>query len=630
MEIKSETIKLIKLKVPLYKNKKFFKIFKDIFIDLTMKCIKNENFIAESKSKMKDNSINNKNDKLDDEDISYKNTKRNSLWFDVMKNAFTKINIKDYDYKNNHIVRNGNNSTDKYKKEEDQANKFQKNQQNKYEINNLVYLYLYHESLNLLEKLINISKKEKSPITNLSRIYLGLCSENLGLIKMISNENFKGDFSRRKFMKKFTIIEYNDKRFNTINNKENNINDEPKIYKKNNLKIRYISNLKAKLAKKKSSLNNKKSKEDNIISLERNKNEELNINNMYKEEEKNKNNFNTDAINEDFMKGIYNLNNKNKSNLSKVAYASSFARLFIGETDISSIRERYNSNMDVRKKKNLEKKYNIKRKKKNRSLSSTYLKMFLNKINQIKKSKLPVIEKNIAGILEKFIKNQDVINKAKKINIKDYDLYEDEKNLNGIYTNNNSTIKLQTIDNNNNINKNYISSSSKKNNNSSISKEIGNTPERKKLAIYNNIKLGKKEKNKTTNLSFNKKGFKNYINSSNYNRIINEYRQLHKVPNRKEIIKLYFNEQMNQDKNSKTLLTERNNLSKNTYRHIFRKNISKKIDNDMDNNKFYLKKNSILSNNKDSKLYNRFEISQRNNNVQNFLTKNDFFYEKYL
>ena len=51
MEIKNETLKLIKAKVELYNNKKYFKIFKDILLNLSMKVMKNENIISEYKMK---------------------------------------------------------------------------------------------------------------------------------------------------------------------------------------------------------------------------------------------------------------------------------------------------------------------------------------------------------------------------------------------------------------------------------------------------------------------------------------------------------------------------------------------------------------------------------------------------
>ena len=47
MEIKNETLKLIKSKVEFFNNKKYFKIFKDILLNLSMKCMKNENIILE-------------------------------------------------------------------------------------------------------------------------------------------------------------------------------------------------------------------------------------------------------------------------------------------------------------------------------------------------------------------------------------------------------------------------------------------------------------------------------------------------------------------------------------------------------------------------------------------------------
>ena len=40
LEMNNETIKIIKSKVPLYQNTAYFKLFKDILIDYTMKYLK--------------------------------------------------------------------------------------------------------------------------------------------------------------------------------------------------------------------------------------------------------------------------------------------------------------------------------------------------------------------------------------------------------------------------------------------------------------------------------------------------------------------------------------------------------------------------------------------------------------
>ena len=160
---------------------------------------------------------------------------------------------------------------------------------------------------------------------------------------------------------------------------------------------------------------------------------------------KKENNFNNDIISEDFIKSLNKLNKKNKNATLKILYSSSFTRLFIGETDIDSIRERYLSNIDTKKEQKLEKNN------KYYTLSGAYLKMFLNRVIQDQKNNVPLMEKNLETLLNKFKKNQELIDRFKRINIDTEKLYHNDlmtsKNEN-TFQRINTTSKLEMRPNN--------------------------------------------------------------------------------------------------------------------------------------------------------------------------------------
>ena len=169
MEMNNDSIKLIQSKVPLYKNDKYFKIFKDIFINCTIKFLRTNNNI----STKTDN-----NNKL--ENIYFNKTESNFYWKKIMINIFTPKKIKTYNLKKN-LLMDEDYIVNRKEKGEDYCFIFTKNHK-PYETNNLVYLYLYHLSRMKLQKLNILSKKEKTPLTNIARIYLGLCAQNIGVI----------------------------------------------------------------------------------------------------------------------------------------------------------------------------------------------------------------------------------------------------------------------------------------------------------------------------------------------------------------------------------------------------------------------------------------------------------------
>ena len=226
--------------------------------------------------------------------------------------------------------------------------------------------------------------------------------------KTKTNENESSVSSKKIILKKINTNDYNnDKQLNTKNN--NNNNNENTISTFNNcvMKIKYISDLKSRLAKKNINMNMKnQSNKDSKKIIEKNKDDSnSNSNISYSEDEKKKeNNFNNDIISEDFIKSLNKLNKKNKNATLKILYSSSFTRLFIGETDIDSIRERYLSNIDTKKEQKLEKNN------KYYTLSGAYLKMFLNRVSQDQKNNVPLMEKNMELRSGKNILNIIIIN----------------------------------------------------------------------------------------------------------------------------------------------------------------------------------------------------------------------------
>lgn len=229
-----ETIKLIQSKVTLFKNQKYFKLFKDIFIKCTMKLMKNDNYI---------NNKNINNNKIDN--ISINKNENSAYWTKIMKNIYMPKKIKGYILKKN-ILTDEEYNLDSNKDRIDYFYVFFKNNKT-YETNNLVYLYLSYLSKIQLQKLNIISKKEKAPLTNIARIYLGLCAQKIGImavnrkkqIKNITNENLPmiKKSTNECHLDEDTTKEENSPK-NKINNEKNNkINDYI-------VKIKYISDLK--------------------------------------------------------------------------------------------------------------------------------------------------------------------------------------------------------------------------------------------------------------------------------------------------------------------------------------------------------------------------------------------------
>ena len=619
MEINNETIKLIKSQVSLYKNQNYFRIFKDIFIDLTMKYLKSDNSNKEIKMKKI-----NKEDKL--KSININEYDNSSLWYNVMKNIFINKQIKNYVLQNSSsfVIKNQYNANKK--DEEDYCYLFTTKKNNQYTTNNLVYLYLYHLSEIKLCKLKIISKKEKTPLTNIVRIYLGLCAQHIELLKLKTKKDKRKVKSEKLSNKKLiTKLTLRDEVIKNENNPKNIIvNNDIKF--NNNMKIKYISNLKTSLAQKLLKLKNKYSKEKEKNILENNKNELQNNNTNDKEEEKKNENddFHDDLINEEFIKSLNNLNKKNKNFSLKILYSSSFTRLFIGETDIDSIRERYLSNLNVKKEEKLGKKNG------DSNQSETYLKIFFNRVIQNPKNELPLIEKNMENLLTKFRKNQEIIEKYKRITLKEEKLNKNKKKdfkkikrMNTVINcENNTKMKINldfNTDDDNDVNKNFTTYSSYK----FKRNETLRTPKRKKDIINNNndndIINDYKNKKNRKNMSFNKRGINNIL-------------KINKNRNKKSnnILKINIRNNIFQELNKNILLTERNNNSqKSNFKLLFEKKLFKnKNNNNLYNKSLSLNKN-LTSKGERRHLYNKMAKCKINNKTKNFFTKNDFYFNKY-
>ena len=355
-----------------------------------------------------------------------------------------------------------------------------------------------------------------------------------------------------------------------------------------------------------------KNKDNDMNNSQRNKRNDSNIN-IYKEEEdeKNRNNFNTERINEEFIKSINDLNQKNINNSSKILYSSSFTRLFIGETDVKSIRERYNSNVNVKKEQKMEKK----KKNINPSLSGSYLKIFLHKVNQIRKSKLPIIEKNIEGVLKRYKRNQEIIDKFKRVSIKEEDLLNDDENINNdnkrindISSKFDTSENIIKIDNRMDVDQNYLTLSKTKKNTRLIK-----TPQNNQIMNSNN---GKK--------------VKDIFRNDNRGKTISSYKNKNRAGingNDNRFFKCKLNNKLIQKKESKTILTERNNLHRKQYKLISDKNLNNNMDsNEKGVNSLYSGRNLNLIR-KERYSYQNFGIFEKSGEIKYFLTRKDFYFD---
>ena len=580
MEIKNDTIFQIKTKVLLYKNKKYFPLFRNIFINNTLNYLlsKNKSHIV-SNTKVGDVS--------DDKE-------KISLWSIVAKNFKKDIEIIDYDL--NNFRRNGNEE-----KEDEYFLDYLLNQTGVIQINNLVFSYLNRVANNKISKLLCISNKDKIPLINLMKIYLGLCSQNLFSLGINNNNTIivKRNSLNNNFLKNFS--KKITKRYNTnersINKNILNINEESKVKKIPILKL---------------------NKENSIIDkIKPNESFKKTISkNQSKFEEENdtqKNNSNSacdDMLFEQLQKSIKKLTTKNKNINSKILYSSSLARLFIGETDKESIREKYLTNFEIKKEKKLNKN-------KDKNLSSIFLKVFLSRLEQNKKNKLPLIEKGVENILIKFKKNQEIIDKFARLKNKTINstyFYDNFKDFNK------TTNKIGKINYNlKNMNKEskmimqYKHIRGKKIQNKLVKKIVN----KNKILNMNKIKINKINKislsyNKIKNKLINKeKEKKKEIFDYNYNSDLKKYLNLKKALNQNDSIKV-----IEKEIKSKSLETK--------------KIIKRKKD---DNNIININGNLTARIKRENNIFLRYKLFKPNkepknkNNVINYLTKDDLFFD---
>ena len=595
MEIKNDTIFQIKTKVLLYRNKKYFKIFRNIFITNTLEIISSKNKVH-MVSNQKINETTNKA------------KEKKSLWEVIEKNIKKEKEIIDYDLNNYKVRRNEEN-------EDEHFLDYLFNQTNLIQVNNIVYSYLKKVAILKLNKLLSISNKDKIPLINLMKIYLGLCSENFISLKRVNNTIAIGRNSQHILIKKIS------KRYKT--NEKTNQNRNA-LLNEDNKSSNKIPLIKLKLDKKLSidKLNDSIKK---TISL--------NQSNIIEENERQKNNSKSeydDVIYEELKKSISKLTQKNKGINSKILYSSSFTRLFIGETDKESIREKYLSNFEIKKEKKLDKN-------KDKNLSSIYLKVFLNRLEQNKKNQLPVLEKGVESILVKFKKNQEIIDKFTRLK---------HKNLNSNFHNlfyaklkrlNKTTTKVKKMNFFNNIkkeiyaNRNTISIDNyQKKHLESINgmktpnKLIKPIIDKKKLLDLNTLKLDGNKTTKYNNLYNNKIKF-NYKENEKL-KPLNEY-------NHNSNLKKYFNPNIERNDSIKLIKDEK--VKPKSYinkKIIINSNKYDDIDSDTD---FLMTSGNLTARAHGENNYNfwknipinrNFE-GKNKNNVVNYITRDDLFFE---
>ena len=571
MKIKDDAIFQIETKVILYKNKKNFPLFRNIFINNTLNYIlqKNKSHMV-SHQKIKE--ISDDKDKI-------------SLWNIIAENIRKDINIIDYDL--NNFKRNV-----KEEKEDEYFLEYLLDQNGVIQINNLVFSYLNRVVNIKINKLVWISNKNNIPLINLMKIYLGLCSQNF-ISSDTKNNTIIGEtnFPNNNFLKNFSKKITNKYKTNDrINNKNIlNINEEYKLKK---IPFLILKNEKRKIDKVKFNDSFKKTISKNQSKLE-------------EENEIQKNNSNSacdDVLFEQFQKSIKKLTNKNKNINSKILYSSSLARLFIGETDKESIREKYLTNFEIRKEKKLNKN-------KDKNLSSIFLKVFLSRLEQNKKNKLPLIDKGVENILIRFKKNQEIIDKFARLKnrtINSNYFYDGYKSFNKT-TNKIGKINynIKSVDRDSKMTMQYKYKKEDNISNKLMKKIINKSKAlNTKMLKMNNINKISLSHDKIKNKLLNKEKEKEReIHEYNYNFDLKKYLNLNNDLNRNDSAK-------NIEKEIKTKSLDAVKIIKRINGYL---TVKGKRDNIIRAKIFNIKSNKKPKN---------------KNTVVNFLTKDDFFFDK--
>ena len=410
----------IKTKIKLYTKIKYFKNFRNILLYQVHNCLRphyplSETIPAESK----------------------KRTQKKSGWNKIF-NLFTlKMTVENYPSDEDSF-------TDEI-----------------YEINSVEYYYLYHLSNIKIKKLYSLINKEFSLIY-LVQIYFQFCLEEIQneyyCLHNIKGNDYLLSKTNRKTKKTKTlknpIYNYSQKNFNNTKNH---------IFITSKLKSDSST---SKIIKQKDKNNNTKYNSRTIENTS-SSNKKLLIKN-------NENNEHNESIkneeeNVEIGNIILNRNNnitifkrKNKST-KPFLYCNSFTRLFIGDTDEESVKERYLSNITVKNEQRLNFNGNYV------DLSGWYIRNVFNKMYRNKKNK-NMIDSDVTKTFRKYEKNQQYLNNFKRKSSKSI---QREKNPILLKKQNNSSNKsllpLTERNNHNHINSNRIKSGKNK---KIISKEL--------------------------------------------------------------------------------------------------------------------------------------------------------------
>ena len=230
--------------------------------------------------------------------------------------------------------------------------------ENNLKINTLVFSYLVKLCKEKIQKLYKLSLKEKTSLNNLIFLYLDLSEQAIFPEKFIKNNN-------KKTIKKIKLFESTNKY---------NVSQSSRFYSTSKTKI---------------NKNNNKKQNLKLLSLS-------NINHIDNSQEDDENEENN-------VKKKYGIGRK------KLLYKNSLSRLFIGEIDEKSVKEKYLMNITVKREQKI--KFNGI----NMSKAESYAKGLINEIN-IKKGKYKgvIIDQNLAKTIAKFHKEQKLLEEYKK------------------------------------------------------------------------------------------------------------------------------------------------------------------------------------------------------------------------
>ena len=315
---------------------------------------------------------------------------------------------------------------------------------------------------------------------------------------------------------------------------------------------------------------------------------------------------------------IQKINNNNNTEKKKpilgappVEYSNSFTRLFIGEIDPSSVRERYLSNIVVKKLKQLHL-YNS-----YQELSNMYLKRLYNKL--FKKENKGIIDSDMAEILNKFKYD------TKKVeNYQRNALSFDKKNFRDSYIDEEKENLEKQLERQKQI---YMDLKSGKNN------KIKKRNNYKLLSlspniIRNDIRIKFKfKKNNEHNLRYKNNSFIIINNNSKYQSLSDNFASNRSVSSKhsRNHHKKLSNKIQISNSNSNSNFNIKLNNSRNKYKVIY-----SSLSNDLlFKNEIKKRSNSILMKVKtkfDEK--NRISLKKRKFNLKNFLKNEDFYFSK--